>query len=148
MARINPNQETSTDQLFDTEIPDFGDDADIQEALRMYHYGTSDGSFVGSDAEISEGIAGYLKEAFASITALEVQGIGSSYSVTAPSNPIVGEIWVKDSTSAPVSTYSYYQETEPTENLFDGMVWIEKGSSPLAMHVYDFDTSSWNQVGA
>lgn len=150
MARINPDAEGSSEQLFDTEIPDFGDDANIQEALRMYHYGTADGTFVSTNAGISAGVAGYLKEAFAGISALEAQGIGSSYEAEEPANVVAGHIWVDGSSSGFQSfvTKSVYQTTEPTENLFDGMLWVEKGSSPLTMHVYDADTSTWKAIGA
>lgn len=150
MARINPNAEGSSEQLFDTEIPDFVDNANIQEALRMYHYGTSDGSFVSSNAAISGGIAGYLKEAFSNISSLENQGIGSSYENSEPANVVAGHIWVDGSSSGFQSfvTKSVYQVAQPTEGLFDGMLWIEKGSSPLTMYVYDADTSTWKAIGA
>ena len=150
MARINPGAETSPEQLFDTEIPDFSDNANIQEALRMYHYGTSDGSYVDTNAEITNGVAGYLKIAFDNIAAIQDVGIGSSYQSSAPTSVTAGHIWMDSSSSGVQSfiTRSAYQAAAPTDGLFDGYIWIEKGSTPLKMYVYDADSSTWKEIGA
>lgn len=50
---------TSIGRDFTSFIPALSDDANIQEAFRMYHYGRADGSEPGS-AEAINGIEGYL----------------------------------------------------------------------------------------
>lgn len=149
MARININSTSSSDGLFDTEIPDFSDNADIQEALRMYHYGST--TIPTTAAEVSNGIAGYLKVISEDIGTLEEQGIGSAYLPTAPTGKPSGYIWVNSSTAGQSQSFAsktVYQNDAPTEGLFDGMLWVDKDSSPLTMYVYDATSSTWKEIGA
>lgn len=151
MAKININSTSSTDGLFNTEIPDFSDNADIQEALKMYHYGVIGDNVVipETSAQISGGIAGYLKSISEDIEILEEQGIGSDYLPSPPTGKPSGYIWMDSSTSgSSFASRTVYQNAQPTEGLFDGMLWIDKDSSPLKMYVYDDDTSSWKEIGA
>lgn len=150
MARINPNSSGSSEQLFDTEIPDLSDNANIQEALRMYHYGNADASIPSTNSQISGGIANYIKTTYAGLSQLQQQGIGSAYSSSLPSSVPNGYVWVNSSSSAPqsFSTKIVYQPSAPTSDLFDGMVWIDKDSTPLTMYVYDADSSTWKAIGS
>jgi hypothetical protein len=153
MARININSESSSDGLFDTEIPDFSDNADIQEALRMYHYGAVGGTTIipTTSAEVSGGIAGYLKNISEDIAFLEEQGIGSAYLPSAPSGKPSGYIWVNSSSAGQAQSFAsrtVYQNNAPTDGLFDGMLWVDKDSSPLTMYVYDATSSTWKEIGA
>lgn len=149
MARINPNSSPQSGQLFDTEIPDFSDNANIQEALRMYHYGNANASVPTTANGIGGGIAGFLQDAYESISELEQQGIGSSFSSSAPTGVPAGYVWVNSTSSSPQSFASktVYQTSQPTSELFDGMLWIDKDSTPLKMYVYDSQLG-WREVGA
>lgn len=149
MANINPNAAPGQ-QVFNTKIPDFADKANIQEALRMYHYGDAFESPPALNSNIDGGIALHLKNAYDAITALQIQGIGSAFSPTIPTNLTPGYIWVDSNSSAlqSFSTRVVYQNSQPTEGLFSGLLWIDKDSTPLKMYVYDEDMASWREIGA
>jgi len=92
--------------LYPTKIPGYDDAADIQAALRAYHYGSDTYDKTNTDpAQIpASSIAGYLKTIGEDITALEEIGIGSSYAPSAPTGVPDGYIWV-DSDSVPSTTF-------------------------------------------
>jgi hypothetical protein len=132
--------------LFNTKIPALSDAADIQAALRLYHYG-----LYAYDAAnpTSTSIAGHLKALDTRLDAQETLGVGSEYSATIPPSPVEGFIWV-DSTSTPsvtqVVSTSNYQTTAPTTGLTQGMLWVDSDSSPLKMYVYS--GTAWLEIGA
>lgn len=148
---IKPN---ATAAFYNTTIPSLSDDANIQEALRMYHYGTSDGSIPddGANPIAAESIASYLGDLQDQIDEF---GIGSSYSATEPSltNDDNGFIWVDSTSSAVIfddgiPTVAFYQDNQPAATgLVPGMLWVDKNSSPLRMYVYD-STLGWREIGA
>lgn len=135
-----------TTGLFNTKIPALSDAADIQAALRLYHYG-----LYAYDAEnpTSTSIAGHLKDLDTRLDAQETLGTGAVFSSTLPATPTEGFIWV-DSTSTPsvtqVVSTSNYQTTAPTVGLTQGMLWVDSDSSPLKMYVYS--GSAWREIGA
>ncbi len=143
---IKPNP---TPIFYNTIIPSLADDANIQEALRMYHYGTPDGTIPDDSANPirSESIASYLNNLQSEINDF---GIGSSYSVTQPADPEDGSIWMDGSSSASVllGTVAIYQNDTPVGVFVDGNIWVDKDSSPLTMYVYDADTQSWKAIGS
>ena len=143
---IKPNP---TPIFYNTIIPSLTDDANIQEALRMYHYGTPDGTIPDDSANPirSESIASYLNNLQSEINDF---GIGSSYSVTQPADPEDGSIWMDGSSSASVllGTVAIYQNDAPVGVFVDGNIWVDKDSSPLTMYVYDADTQSWKAIGS
>jgi hypothetical protein len=143
---IKPNP---TPIFYNTIIPSLTDDANIQEALRMYHYGTPDGTIPDDSANPirSESIASYLNNLQSEINDF---GIGSSYSVTQPADPEDGSIWMDGSSSASVllGTVAIYQNDTPVGVFVDGNIWVDKDSSPLTMYVYDADTQSWKAIGS
>jgi hypothetical protein len=143
---IKPNP---TPIFYNTIIPSLTDDANIQEALRMYHYGTPDGTIPDDSANPirSESIASYLNNLQSEINDF---GIGSSYSVTQPADPEDGFIWMDGSSSASVllGTVAIYQNDTPVGVFVDGNIWVDKDSSPLTMYVYDADTQSWKAIGS
>lgn len=146
---IKPN---ATASFYNTTIPSLTDDANIQEALRMYHFGTPDGSIADDSGNPvrSESVAGYLGSLQTQIDAFT---IGSEYTATAPLDVEDGYIWVDSSSSAPVFdngvvAIAKYQPTAPTTGLVDGMLWVDKDSSPLKMYVYDAGTTTWKEIGA
>jgi len=142
------------------------DDANIQDALKAYHYG----SYNFDTAETNT--ANLLNPSIAySITNLQTQintkaalevaarDISSAQTsapvaanFTAFSDTIPnGYIWVDTDSSAGVGYYSatsVYTATAPSTNLVNGLIWIDKGSSPLTMYVYNADTSTFDEIGA
>ena len=143
---IKPNANAT---FYNTVIPSLTDDANIQEALRMYHFGTPDGSIPDESGNPvrSESMVSYLRALQAQITAFD---IGSGFSATEPVDPEDGYIWVKSDSTASVLSGSVaaYQNSAPTQNLVDGQLWVDKDSSPLTMYVYDAGTATWKAIGA
>jgi hypothetical protein len=140
---------------FNVSIPGLTDDADIQEALRVYHYGSTQPP-ESLNAVSSRSIAGYFKSISDRVQMVESTGIGSSYSQAEPESPPNGFIWVNADSSSPifdellqtVPSVARYQPFEPTTNLKDGTLWVDKDSIPLRMYVYDLSSTSWKEVGA
>ena len=150
--------------LVPTKIPALIDDANIQDALKAYHYGSYDFDTAETDtAELLNPSIAYtindLQEQIDDQVALELvaRNISSAqnsapvaanftaFSATIPN----GYIWVDKDAAAPVgylSATSIYTATEPSTGLANGVIWIKKGSSPLEMYVYNSDTSSFDQV--
>ena len=150
--------------LVPTKIPALIDDANIQDALKAYHYGSYDFDTSETDsAELLNPSIAYtindLQEQIDDQVDLElaardisrasnsvpVAGDFTAFSATIPD----GYIWVDKDASAPVgylSATSVYTATQPSTGLANGVIWIKKGSSPLEMYVYNSDTSSFDQV--
>jgi len=150
--------------LVPTKIPALVDDANIQDALRAYHYGSYD--FDTSETDPAEllvpSIAHTINDLQEQIDdqvdlELAARNISSAqnsapiaadftaFSATIPN----GYIWVDKDASAPVgylSATSVYTATQPTTGLANGVIWIKKGSSPIELYVYNGDTSSFDQV--
>lgn len=152
--------------LVPTKIPSLLDDANIQDALKAYHYGSYNFDTAETDPEalLNPSIAYTINDlqnqiddqvdlelaardiSRASTTAPTAAAF-TSFSATIPD----GYIWVDTDSSAGVGYYSAtsaYTETAPTTNLANGLIWIEKGSSPLTMYVWNADTSNWDEIGA
>ena len=131
-----------------TQIPGYADPADIQAALKLYHYGTTD-PVASEEAVEPNSVAGHIKALKDRVAAQETLGVGSEYSATKPTSPVEGFLWV-DSTSVPISTAvvstANYQTTAPTLNLTSGMLWVDSDSSPLKMYVYN--GTAWQEIGA
>jgi hypothetical protein len=138
--------------LYPTKMPGYDDAADIQAALRLYHYGSSsyDPANTNESQIPANSVAGHLKALDTRVDTVEANGIGSAYVSTEPTSPVNGFIWV-DSDAALATSYSVpsviYQNSEPTTNLSSGMLWVDKNSSPLTMYVYDEDLG-WREIGA
>ena len=150
--------------LVPTKIPALSDDANIQDALKAYHYGSYDFDTAETNTAnlLNPSIAYTITNLQTQITtkaALEVAARDSSRaSTTAPtaaaftafSNTIPdGYVWLDKDSSAGVGYYaatSVYTTTAPSTNLANGLIWIKKGSSPLEMYVYNGDTSVFNRV--
>ncbi len=152
--------------LVPTKIPALTDDANIQEALRAYHYGSYDFDTAENDAAelINPSIAytiNNLQTQITTVAALEV--IARDISSAQNSAPVAanftafsagipdGYIWVDTDSSAGVGYFgatAAYTATAPSTNLVNGLIWIEKGSSPLTMYVYNADTSTFDEIGA
>ena len=150
--------------LVPTKIPALSDDANIQDALKAYHYGSYDFNTAETNTAnlLNPSIAYSITNLQTQITtkaALEVSARDiSRATTTAPtaaaftafSNTIPdGYVWLDKDSSAGVGYYaatSVYTATAPSTNLANGLIWIKKGSSPLEMYVYNGDTSTFNRV--
>jgi hypothetical protein len=150
--------------LVPTKIPALSDDADIQDALKAYHYGSYDFDTAETNTAnlLNPSIAYTITNLQTQITtkaALEVAARDSSRATTtAPTAAAFtafsatipdGYIWLDKDSSAGVGYYaatSVYTTTAPSTNLANGLIWIKKGSSPIEMYVYNGDTSTFDQV--
>jgi hypothetical protein len=150
--------------LVPTKIPALIDDANIQDALKAYHYGSYDFDTAETDtAELLNPSIAYtindLQDQIDTKAALEVSARDiSRATTTAPtaaaftafSNTIPnGYIWLDTDSSAGTgyfSATSVYTASAPSTNLANGLIWIKKGSSPLEMYVYNGDTTTFDQV--
>ena len=150
--------------LVPTKIPALSDDANIQDALKAYHYGSYDFNTAETNTAnlLNPSIAYTITNLQTQITtkaALEVSARDiSRATTTAPtaaaftafSNTIPdGYVWLDKDSSAGVGYYaatSVYTATAPSTNLANGLIWIKKGSSPIEMYVYNGDTSTFNRV--
>ena len=150
--------------LVPTKIPALVDDANIQDALKAYHYGSYDFDTAETNTAnlLNPSIAYTINNLQTQITtkaALEIAARDSSRaSTTAPTAAAFtafsatipdGYVWLDKDSSAGVGYYaatSVYTATAPTTNLANGLIWIKKGSSPLEMYVYNGDTSVFNRV--
>lgn len=140
--------------LYPTLVPEYDEDADIQAALRLYHYGTTASDITEEDLP-EDSVAGYLKSLQSQITSVTSAGIGSEISSSLPTGVPDGFIWADVASSANIvanTTTALYQDDEPvssqTTPLVDGVLWVDKDSSPLKMYVYDATLSQWREVGA
>lgn len=150
--------------LYPTKIPGYEESADIKEAIRLYHYGAPTGTGVGeynpnnSDEEAipRNSIAGEFREINKAILEINNNGVGSTFSAAAPTalpngDPIpTGYVWMESDSSSTVLTGTVvnYQESAPTTGIVDGTLWVDKGSVPLKMYVYDATAAEWKEVGA
>jgi hypothetical protein len=150
--------------LVPTKIPALIDDANIQDALKAYHYGSYDFDTAETDpAELLVPSMAHtindLQDQIDTKAALEVAARDISratntaptaaaftaFSATIPN----GYIWLDKDSSAGVGYYaatSVYTASAPSTNLANGLIWIKKGSSPIEMYVYNGDTSTFDQV--
>lgn len=135
--------------IYPTKIPGLEEAADIQAALKLYHYGSSTIPTTTADIEPNS-VVGHIQSLRDDITTLQDTGVGSSYQSSEPLSPPNGFIWVDSDTSIGVvtGTVAAYQNDAPTTNLADGLLWVDKNSSPLKMYVYDLSTTTWKEIGA
>lgn len=146
----------SIGSIYPTSIPGYDDAADIQAALRLYHYGSSsyDISNANTANLVANSVAYHLHNLANTISVLDTReenrGIGSTYQTAEPTSIPHGYIWMDGDASFsntpgfPGAIYTVSAPSNPT----DGTLWVEKGSSPLLMKIYDSDTSTWKTIGA
>lgn len=85
--------------VYPTKIPGLEDPADIQAALRLYHYGTTNTISTEEDI-IADSVVGHIKALDTRVDAIEIDGIGSEISDTMPEGVDNGFIWVNSTGSA------------------------------------------------
>ena len=156
MAIENIDGTTSGAGPYNTSIPGLADNADIQEALRIYHYGSKTPP-ANLSSVTSKSVAGHLNTLSNRIQSVENLGVGSTYQTNEPTTVPNGYVWVDADSAAPifdetlvsVPSVAKYQNSQPTTNLKDGMQWVDKDDAFLTMYVYDLSTTSWirsNQI--
>lgn len=152
--------------LIPTKIPALVDNADIQEALRVYHYGSYDFDPAETNSAnlINPSIAYTLNSQQNQITdnlateiaSRDISRVSNEPPTAADFTDFMvgipdGYSWMDKNAQSSVGFFSstaIYTTLAPTTNLTNGLIWIEKGSSPLTMYVYNSDTSSWDEIGA
>lgn len=136
-------------QFYKTQVPGYEDSADIQAALRTYHYGNP---IAPTDENLIEpfSIAGHFKALDNRVDFIEAEPARSIYSDTAPTGDhlVNGYIWV-DSTSvtgnAPTYGTATYSASAPTSDLTAGTLWVDSDSTPLKLYVWS--GSEWRVIG-
>lgn len=140
--------------IYKTQIPGYEDAADIQAALRLYHYGSSTAPTVGEigvlNGIVANSIAGHIKALDNRVIFIESDPARSKISSSEPSEETLvnGYIWV-DSNSVAGNTPTYgqasYSASAPTTGLTVGALWVDSDSSPLKLHVWS--GSEWRVIG-
>lgn len=134
--------------LYNTKMPGYEDAADIQAALKLFLYGDTTYNTENLNPSLipTPSLARHLQDLRDDVTVLEENFPGSDYSTTEPSSPENGFIWVDGSSVAP-SYASFatavYSNDAPTTGLVDGLIWIDKDSSPQKAYVYNAGTSTF-----
>jgi hypothetical protein len=134
--------------IYKTQIPGYEDSADIQAALKLYHYGTTDVPTQESQI-LQNSVAGHLKALDTRVDSVEASGIGSSYSATEPT-ATDGFIWVNSTQTfgAVNGTIAAFQATAPSTGLAHGLLWVDSTTpNALVLKIYDSASSSWKVVG-
>lgn len=141
--------------LYNTKQPGYDDTADIQAALKAFLYGsyTYDTTSTDPTQLPNPSLAHHLQGLKNRIQAQEDLGIGSDYltlaQIDALVSPTDGYIaMASDSTGATVQTtygVALYQNSAPTTNLTNGIIWVDKDSENKDIYVYD--SSAFVKVG-
>jgi hypothetical protein len=144
--------------LVPTKIPGLADAADIQEALRVYHYGGTGYEATAAQTSLpAVGIARRLLEISDDITALENRpSSGGDVATTAPvagsftpSGIPNGYIWVdSDGTigSGPTGATAVFTNSAPTTSITTGTIWVDKDSTDITANPF-IPTATINAKG-
>ena len=135
--------------LIPTAIPGYTDSADIQAALRAYHYGSYsyDPANTSPGSLVTPSIAKTIYDIQADITTLENRpSSGGEVSATQPAAtsftpPEIpdGFIWVdSDGTvgGLPTSATSVFTNSAPTTSLTTGVIWVDKDATEITANPY------------
>lgn len=145
--------------LYPTNIPGLADAADIQAALRAYHYG----SYSYSTANTSPGsleansIAKFLYDIEQDIVALEARPSSGGNAQTtqpapgdfSPADVPDGYIWVdSDGTlgGVPTGATAVFTNSAPTTSLTTGTIWVDKDSTDIVANPF-IPTATINAKG-
>lgn len=139
----------SIGSLIPTAIPGYADAADIQAALRAYHYGsyTYDTANTSASNLVSPSIAKTIYDIQTNITTLNNRpASGGDVATTAPvagdftpSGIPNGYVWVDQDGSlggSPVSATSIFTNSAPTTSLTTGLIWVDKDSVAITANPY------------
>ena len=137
--------------IWNVKQPGYDDTADIQAALKLFLYGsytfdtTQSASAQKTAVLAGNGVAKHLQQLSDRVTAQEVLGIGSDFltvsEIQAVSSPTDGYIAIaSDSNGLAVQTtygVAIYQNEAPTQNLTDGVIWVDKNSTNQDIYIYN-----------
>ena len=144
--------------FYNSQVPDLDDDANIQEALRLYHYGNSDPENEDPESIDPESISGHFQDVANRFTDVlsyyrtagdftSVEPTGTPAGTSLDEGVPDGYIWVDASESGGPSTryYAavYYTNTAPSTDLSNGVVWVDKDSALQTAYVWDADSVAW-----
>lgn len=137
--------------IYNTKVPSLADPADIQEAIKLYHYGslTYNPSNTNPSLLPNPSIAHHLNDIQEQIDEINESGIGSDFTETEPVSPDDGFIWMDANSSAGfgvIYSTALYSNDQPTTNLSDGMIWIDKDSALKETFVWDAALEQWIRV--
>jgi hypothetical protein len=137
--------------IYNTKIPSLADAADIQEAIKLYHYGSLTYNPNNENTALLQNpsIAYHLNEIQDEIDLINQSGIGSDYVAVEPTSPDDGFIWMDSNSSADqgvIYSTALYSNSQPTENLSDGMIWVDKDSPLKETFVWDAAQNDWIRV--
>lgn len=135
--------------LIPTAIPGYTDSADIQAALRAYHYGSYsyDPANTSPGSLVTPSIAKTIYDIQGDITALENRPSSggevnptqpAATSFTPPEIPD-GFIWVdQDGTvgGQPTSATSVFTNSAPTTSLTSGVIWVDRDATEITANPY------------
>ena len=138
-------------EIYPTKIPGYEDPADIQAALKLFHYGslTYDPTNTNLTLLPPQSIAGHLHAIREDVTELQTLGAGSDYLTSAPVGAQDGFIWMDSNSSAsgqPSYAAAVYSPSAPTVDLVDGLLWVDKDANPPRAYIYDAGTEQWVAV--
>jgi len=135
--------------LYPTKIPGLADAADIQAALRAYHYGSYTYSTANtSPASLEAGsIAKFLYDIETDIAALEARPSSGGNAQNAqpvpgdfsPADVPDGYIWVDaDGTlgGVPTGATAVFTNSAPTTSLTTGTVWVDKDATAITANPF------------
>jgi len=135
--------------LIPTAIPGYTDSADIQAALRAYHYGSYayDPANTSPGSLVTPSIAKTIYDIQADITTLENRpSSGGEVDATQPAPgdftpPEIpdGFIWVdSDGTvgGQPTSATSVFTNSAPTSSLTTGVIWVDKDPTSITVNPF------------
>jgi hypothetical protein len=135
--------------LYPTKIPGYADAADIQAALRAYHYGsyTYDTTNTSTASLEANSIAKFLFDIETDITALENRpSSGGEVDTTAPAagdfTPAEipdGFIWVDEDGSlggAPTGATAVFTNSAPTTSITTGTIWVDKDETAITANPF------------
>lgn len=135
--------------IYNTKIPGLADAADIQEALKLYHYGSLTYNVDNEDTSLLQpsSIAGHLNVIQEHLDDLDIKRTAGDLLDEAPTDIADGYIWLDSSASAPEAAPThvpaYYSTSAPTENLTTGIIWIDSDSEFKTAYVWDDTASDW-----
>jgi hypothetical protein len=145
--------------LYPTKIPGYADAADIQAALRAYHYGSYAYNTANtSPASLEAGsIAKFLYDIEQDIIALENRpASGGEVDTNAPAavdfTPAEipdGFVWVDQDGSlggAPTGATAVFTNSAPTTSLTTGTIWVDKDSTAITANPF-IPTATINAKG-
>ena len=145
--------------LYPTKIPGLADAADIQAALRAYHYGSYSYSTANTSPASLEAnsIAKFLYDIETDIAALEARPSSGGNAQTTqpapgdftPADIPDGYIWVdSDGTlgGVPTGATAVFTNSAPTTSLTTGTIWVDKDSTDIVANPF-IPTATINAKG-